>query len=107
MLSKIGDISRYAVRAVGLFVVISTAVVVAGFAIFGKERSLGLAAMCCLVAVASVLSWPRLPDAWRRDPPTARQLAYAEQLGIVVPQGISKGSLSDLIAQAKALRDAI
>ncbi len=45
------------------------------------------------------LSWPRIPDAWRKDPPTQKQLAFAASLEIDVPEGISKGELSNLISQ--------
>jgi hypothetical protein len=52
--------------------------------------------------VAGWLSWPRRPNAWRRDPPTDKQIAYALNLGIAIPPGASKGQLSDMISQAKA-----
>jgi len=47
------------------------------------------------------LAWPRRPNSWRSDPPTDRQLAYAEDLGIAVPPGATKGLVSDLISAAK------
>lgn len=62
-------------------------------------------ALGCVFALAGALTWPRRPNAWRRDPPTDRQLAYARDLGITIPRGISKGELSGLIGQAKAARD--
>ena len=43
---------------------------------------------------AAVLSWPRVPKAWRRDPPTDKQLEYAMKLVIDIPDGCSKGRLS-------------
>ena len=54
---------------------------------------------------SAALAWPRRPNAWRSDPPTDRQIAFAQDLGIQIPPGISKGDLSDLISQAKAIRD--
>lgn len=43
-------------------------------------------------------SWPRMPNAWRRDQPTDKQLRYAADLGITVPPGATKGQVSDLIS---------
>jgi hypothetical protein len=57
----------------------------------------GSAAGLGLVAFAT---WPKSPNAWRRDPPTERQIAYALDLGIPIPPGVSKGELSDMISQA-------
>ena len=69
----------------------------------GREVTFGVAAV---FGVAGAFAWPRRPNAWRRDPPTERQLAFARDLGIQIPRGISKGDLSDLISQAKQIRDA-
>lgn len=69
----------------------------------GRVFGLVGAAICGL---AGLVTWPRRPNAWRSDPPTERQLAFARDLGIAVPRRISKGELSDLISQAKAVRDA-
>lgn len=60
-----------------------------------------IAAVGVAMIAASWMSWPRRPNAWRRDPPTDRQIAYAIDLGIAIPPGASKGELSDLISQAK------
>jgi len=54
--------------------------------------------MAAVFGIAGVAAWPRMPNAWRRDPPTAKQLAYAERLGLDVPARISKGELSDMIS---------
>lgn len=70
-----------------------------------KARSFALGTSA-VFAVAGACTWPRRPNAWRRDQPTERQLAFARDLGIRVPNGISKGDLSDLISQAKEIRDA-
>lgn len=100
MLAKLVDGVRYAVRAAGLVVIVGTAAVLLWAALMSKKPSAASAALAALSIAAAVLSWPRLPDAWRRDPPTDRQLAYAEKLGLVVPEGVSKGQLSDMISQA-------
>lgn len=39
----------------------------------------------------------RVPFSWRDEPPTERQLDYADQLRIEVPDGATKGDVSDLI----------
>lgn len=91
---------RYIVRAVGLVLSIGVSAVVLGAAIWGTKPNAALAVAAGLAIIGSVLSWPRVPAAWRRDPPTPRQLEYAAKLGIIVPAGASKGQLSDLISQA-------
>jgi membrane protein implicated in regulation of membrane protease activity len=91
---------RYAVRAGGLALVAGVSVFLLFASLFGQKPSLLVAASSALAIAASVLSWPRMPKAWRADPPTDRQLAYAQQLGLVVPEGVSKGQLSDMISQA-------
>ena len=62
-----------------------------------KDRTLGLG-MAAMFGVAGLATWPRTPNAWRRDPPTSKQLAYAEKLGLDVPARITKGELSDMIS---------
>lgn len=57
-------------------------------------------AVAALFGVGGLFSWPRRPNAWRYDPPTERQIAYAQALGITIPRGVSKGELSDMISQA-------
>ncbi len=41
-----------------------------------------------------MLTW----NAWRGDPATAKQMRYANSLGIKYPANISKGDLSSLIS---------
>ena len=50
-----------------------------------------------VVAIAAYLSMPRRPNAWRSDRPTAKQLAYARDLGIRVARNATKGDVSDAI----------
>lgn len=98
-MSSLGPLLVYIVRAFGMI----TVVCVTAFLLFSSISRGGNAwttSACVLVIASAVLSWPRRPDAWRRDPPTDRQLEYAAALGIVTPPGISKGELSDLISQA-------
>lgn len=54
--------------------------------------------MSVLFVFGGFFSFPKLPNAWRRDPPSQRQIAYAMKLGIDVPDGVSKGELSDMIS---------
>jgi hypothetical protein len=56
-----------------------------------------------LMFAAGFLAWPRWPNAWKNDPPTERQLAYALDLGIAIPDGVTKGQLSDMISAAKSV----
>jgi hypothetical protein len=104
MLERLWTAVRYIVRTTGLFFVVCVAIVLGCLAFFGAKPSPWMAVVSGWVVAAAVLSWPRLPDAWRSDPPTDRQIAYAEALGIAMPPGISKGRLSDLISSAKQQR---
>jgi membrane-bound ClpP family serine protease len=61
----------------------------------GKALGFGVAAVS---VIGGLFTWPRMPNAWRRDPPTKRQLEYASHLGISVPRGATKGQVSDLIS---------
>lgn len=64
-----------------------------------SENAITMTAIGIATSVLGWVAWPRQPNAWRRDPPTERQIRYAEALGIEVPPSISKGDLSDLISQ--------
>lgn len=57
------------------------------------------AVLGALAVAGAWLSWPRRPNAWRSDPPTERQIAYAVSLGIDIPDNVSKGQLSDMISK--------
>jgi len=89
----------YAIRAFGLFLVICTSLFLVASPLIATKASLVGVATGILVLASAVLSWPRLPDAWRRDPPTERQLEYAESLGLVIPEEASKGEVSQMISQ--------
>jgi hypothetical protein len=104
MLSNALAFLVYAVRSVGLLIVGLSSIAAAWFSVFGAKPSMASAACSCLVLAAAVLSWPRVPKAWRSDPPTDKQLEYAVKLGIDIPDGCSKGQLSDMISAAKADR---
>lgn len=93
------DWLKFIVRASGLVIVIGSTLIML-VASFGNGANVGTIAGCSLVLASCVLSWPRRPNAWRSDPPTERQIAYAESLGIHVAPGLSKGQLSEMISQA-------
>jgi membrane protein implicated in regulation of membrane protease activity len=100
MFPKVLEGSRYAVRVVGLAIVIGVAAFLLFAAVASKKPNAIGALAAVLSIAAAVLSWPRLPNAWKADPPTERQLAYAEKLGLVLHEGITKGQLSDMISKA-------
>ena len=56
-----------------------------------------VAAISALWLFGGAFSFPRMPNAWRRDRPSEKQLAYAMKLGIDVPDDVSKGELSEMI----------
>jgi hypothetical protein len=87
MLSNALAFLVYAVRSVGLLIVGLSSIAAAWFSVFGAKPSMASAA-----------------KAWRRDPPTDKQLEYAVKLGIDIPDGCSKGQLSDMISAAKSAR---
>jgi len=98
MLAKLSHLASYAVRASGLVLVICFAAFFTASPLLVPKAS-GLMSIFGIWALAAaVLSWPRLPDAWRKDPPTDRQIEYATSLGIAIPDGVSKGELSAMIS---------
>lgn len=96
----------YVGRLFAAIVLVGLAAVFAMLAMSDKKSASFLVGAAAVFAVAGLFTWPRRPNAWRSDPPTERQLAFARDLGIRVPKGISKGDLSELISEAKAIRDA-
>jgi hypothetical protein len=94
------DFVQYAVRSSGLVLVIFVAAFFVASPLIATKASMWGVAGGTWVLLAAFLSWPRLPDAWRKDPPTAKQIQYAESLGLVVPEGASKGQVSEMISSA-------
>lgn len=91
----------WSVRLCVSVLMVGTALVcgIAATAVDEKGR-LAVLAVAALFGIAGFFCWPRRPNAWRYDPPTERQIAYAQALGITIPRGVSKGQLSDMISQA-------
>lgn len=86
------------VRCCAAFFMVGLALLLVFFAsTVGKDRAISFG-MAAMFGIAGLATWPRRPNAWRRDPPTQKQLAYASRLGIDVPSGITKGELSDMIS---------
>jgi hypothetical protein len=86
------------VRCVAAFILASMSLVLLIFTATQPENRAMMLGVAAVFGIAGVATWPRMPNAWRRDPPTAKQLAYAERLGLDVPARISKGELSDMIS---------
>jgi hypothetical protein len=95
----------YVVRAAAALFVGAVGLILLASSLLSKDRTAWTIGISTAIALAGLLAWPRRPNAWRHDPPTDRQLAFARDLGIQVPAGISKGDLSEMISQAKAVRD--
>jgi hypothetical protein len=95
------DWLKYAVRVVASLCVIVVGLCMVFAATITKDATGWAIALCAAVPIGGLLAWPRRPGAWRNDRPTEKQLAYARDLGIPIPRGISKGDLSDLIDQFK------
>lgn len=90
----------YLVRLWGSIIVGLAGLCLVGVGLAAKPiNSAGLFTGIALAA-AGAFSWPRRANAWRKDPPTEKQIAYATSLGIDIPPNASKGELSDLISQA-------
>lgn len=90
------DYVRFVVRLIGSLTLGAFGVIFAS-ASFGENFN-AVALVLGLVAVAGAwMSWPRRPNAWKADPPTERQIAYAANLGITIPPGATKGEVSAMI----------
>jgi hypothetical protein len=90
----------WSVRLFASVVMLLTAVICGVVAATADDKARMAALVTTAVfAIGGLFSWPRRPNAWRRDPPTQRQIAYAQNLGIPIPRGVSKGELSDMISQ--------
>jgi hypothetical protein len=93
---------KYLVRILASVILLALAGIFAIAASFDAKSTVSMYAIGAVFGLAGLFSWPRRPNAWRKDPPTERQLAYARDLGISIPKGISKGELSDLITAFKS-----
>ena len=91
----------YLARMVTALILAGSAALVGIMSAFGPDRSPAAFAVAGIFGVAAFFTWPRRPNAWRYDPPTDRQLAYAQDLGIAVPPGATKGEVSDMISAVK------
>ena len=49
--------------------------------------------------LGAVLKFTVGEGSWRDDPPSAKQIDFAEDLDIDIPPGCKKGELSDLISK--------
>lgn len=86
------------VKLVASWFMLLTSLVLVIFLFTTEDKAVtgGLAAM---FGLAGYVTLPRMPNAWKRDPPSAKQLAYAEKLGIPIAPGMTKGEVSSLISQ--------
>ena len=83
------------VRSIAAFIMFGSGLVMLGMVLF-KFNGL-VTAISVLWLVGGAFSFPRMPNAWRRDPPSQKQVAYATKLGIDVPHDVTKGELSQMI----------
>jgi hypothetical protein len=83
------------VRSIAAFIMLGSGLAMLGMVLF--KFNAVVAALSVLWLVGGAFSFPRRPNAWRRDRPSEKQLAYAMKLGIDVPDDVSKGELSEMI----------
>jgi hypothetical protein len=83
------------VRSIAAFIMFGSGLAMLGMVLF-KFNGL-VTAISVLWLVGGAFSFPRMPNAWRRDPPSQKQVAYATKLGIDVPHDVTKGELSEMI----------
>lgn len=86
----------WGIRAAAASVMFLTGIVTL-FTVLMKFNAAGASA-AVLFLFGGAFSFPRIPNAWKREPPSQKQIAYAEKLGIDVPDGINKGDLSAMIS---------
>jgi hypothetical protein len=89
----------YGVRAAAAFIVSAIGLILLVSVLASNNRTAWTIGVSLAMTAGGLLAWPRRPNAWRRDPPTDRQIAYATDLGIDIPPWVSKGELSDLISR--------
>ena len=90
------DYVRYAAKLSAAFFIGCFGLLIFVSSVAGNFNALG-AMFGGVVIAAAWFTWPRRPNAWKLDPPTERQLAYASDLGIDIPAGATKGDVSALI----------
>lgn len=98
---------KYLVRLLAALLLIGVAAMFLLIAFSDAKSRTLLVSIAAVFALAGVFTWPRRPDSWRSDPPTQRQIAFARDLGLEIPRRATKGQLSDMIEQAKQIRDAL
>lgn len=96
------DWLRFSVRAAAAIFVAFLGISFLFASVLSPEKRLVTAAIGGVMLIGGWFSWPRRPNSWRHDPPTDRQIAYAMRLGIDLPDGLTKGQVSDLIDQARS-----
>lgn len=101
------DWLKYAVRMAATLLLVMCCILSLVTAFAAKDGRTTVFVIAAIFGAAGIFTWPRRPNAWRSDPPTERQIAFAKDLGIQVRRGMSKGQLSDLITEAKAVRDSM
>ncbi len=101
------DAAKYVVRLFAAVILLGVAAVFAIVATTDPKTRALLLLLAGVFSLAGVFTWPRRPNAWRNDRPTERQIAFARDLGIQIPRRVTKGALSDMIDQAKQIRDAL
>jgi hypothetical protein len=89
---------KYAVRLAAAVVLLAMAAAMLIAAATVPDARAVTLSIAAVMALGCFFVWPRRPNAWRKDPPTNRQLAYAATLGITVPRRATKGQVSDLIS---------
>lgn len=70
----------------------------------GLLTVLGVCGISFLVLCVASILFPTQSNTWREESPTAEQLKYADELGLEIRQGVTKGELAEQIQQAKILR---
>lgn len=89
----------WAAKAAGAGVVGLVGISLLTAAFMVKDAGVVVAGLGIAACAGAWFGWPRMPNAWRRDPPTQKQLRYAADLGIRVPRGATKGDVSDAISR--------
>lgn len=91
---------KFCVRAANCAIGVLFGLAFLALAVSGDPRAAVFVATSSIMVAGSILSWPRRPNSWRRDPPSDRQIAYATSLGLFVSPEMSKGEVSDMISRA-------